>query len=86
MLGPQFSPPQTDEQRAEYALSLQIAGEDKMSQFAFKAASDYMIAAADIYVNIAKTSKNSELVARARQKLGPLLDRVLQINFTSPLD
>jgi len=67
----------TEEQKkADYGLSLQMYGEEKMNNFVFKEASDYMIAAADVYLNIAKTSKDPALVNSMKERLPPLLHRV----------
>ncbi len=69
-------PPPTDEQRAEQALGYQRYGEDKMNNFSFHEAATYMTYAAEQYISIAKTSKNTALVSQITAKLGPLLDRV----------
>lgn len=65
-----------DQQLLNYAYNMQLIGEDKMSKFSFKEACDYMIAAADNYIKVRKTSKNKELVDFANLKLPALLDRV----------
>lgn len=65
-----------DQQLANYAYSMQLAGEEKMNKFAFKEACDYMITAAENYIKVSRTSKNQQLVAAVKSKLPPLLDRV----------
>jgi len=69
-----------DQQLADYAYTLHVAGEEKMGKFAFKEACDYMIAAAEKYIKVTKMSKNKELIDTVKSKLVPLLDRVSYIH------
>ena len=58
------------------ALNYQLIGEERMNNFCFQEAYNYMMPAAEAYVALVKTSKNPALVAKIKEKLPGLFDRV----------